>query len=111
MAIIRNMTGAVARFVNAEGEIAVTLQPDATTVLLRDADTVAQFQGVALHTERPAAFVDLPNQVAGTEILVTKGIAWEAWSRGKNRPDLYEPFGRVFVDGQLCFKGARRYID
>lgn len=111
MATIKNMAGEVLRFVDAQGAVSVTLQPDATTVVLQDVETIAQFQGVPLRTIKPTAFVGLPAAVAGTAIVVRPGIARKLWERGKGRTDVYEPEDPVEVDGAVCYRGARRYID
>jgi len=111
MPTLRNMTGETLRFLDANGEIAVTLEPDATTVVLEGSETISSFQGVQLRTLHPMVFTGLPEAVAGTAIAVRPGIALALWERGRGRTDVYEPEGPVVVGGQLCYRGGRRYID
>jgi len=111
MAILRNLTGETARFLNAAGEIVVTLEPDEVVVAQEGSETVAQFQGVALRTLHPASFTNLPDAVAGTALLVKPGIALMLWERSHGRTDVYEPEAPIVVEGLLCYRGARRYID
>ncbi len=111
MAIIRNMTGATLRFVDASDQVVKTIEPEAITVQLVDADTTTTLQGVLLRTLKPASFVGLPSVVAGTYLVVSPGIALALWERGRGRTDVYEPEGPIVVNGDLCYRGARHYID
>jgi hypothetical protein len=111
MAIIRNMTGQTLRFVDANDAVVKTISPDAVTVQLVDADTTTTLQGVLLRTLKPAAFVGLPAAVAGTFLLVAPGIALALYERGRGRTDVYEPEGPIQVNEELCYRGARHYVD
>jgi hypothetical protein len=105
------MTGQVLRFVDAGDAVVKTLQPDAVTVRLEDAETTTTFQGVLLRTIKPMAFVGLPAAEAGTFLVVSPGIAHALWKRGRGRTDVYEPEDPIQVAGEICYRAARRYID
>jgi hypothetical protein len=111
MATIRNMTGAVLRFVDANDQVIQTLQPDPVTVDAYGGETIGSFLGVKTRTIRLATFAGLPAQVAGTVIVVKPGLTQTMLERGLARADVWEPEDPVLVNEEICYRAARRYID
>lgn len=110
MALV-NMTGKVLRFVDAAGQIVKTIQSSEIVVRLDDVDNVTVVSEVRRRTLKPAVFKNLPASVEGDQLVVCEGIACALWERIKGRTDVWEVEEPIEVDGKMCYRGIRRYID